>query len=400
MEDTSSYLSFSIDGEVIKQFYNNTDLITTERIPVIQGMRYLSWKYTHIGIKNMLDSAYMSNITIVGSNEGGAPSCVECEEGTVSKAGVAYCTKCGPGTSSDSGHVLCEKCTGNTVNSKSAGKCVECPDHTRPNEDRTACVGSDELYFDETSFYIRNISKISEGQGMCSSESMQKFCYKNFIGPVVHQNNSFYLSVLNPGDFYYPEVSSEDSSSLGYIYSVSRVSDLTDKCNSLSKLINLGNAISHIEPTTTGFRVAYTQGDACNDSSYSSEINFRCDKTQYYGWPMLKSISGCHHVFEWNTKFGCHICTLNELERVESNCYGGYKTAMLKESKDCILMQDSLQWRIPCSVVEEVMNSTEFIVSMIAIACFVVLAGVIAFVYWRTKRKYHRLLEYRASPRD
>lgn len=399
MESSGSYLTFSIDGVVKQVFNTTTSFQTTEQIIVEPGLRHLSWKYYHHGRKNRQDKAFLTNVTISGSDEGGAPDCLDCNDGFVSKAGSRYCTMCGLGKTSDKLHSQCIKCPDNTINNKLAGKCVECPEMTYPNTDKTACIGEDNLYFQETTYFIQNISKIQDGHGMCSSESMQKYCFGNFFGPVLHTNDSFYLSVLNPGKFYYPDASYEGSFDLGYIYQLQPISDISDKCNNLNRLLNLGTQVQHIEPTSTGFRIAYSEGDSCMNSSYSSEINFRCDKSEYYGWPVLRSISDCHYIFEWNTRFGCHVCNLEDLERVESNCYEGFKKAMLKESEECIMLQDSIQWNISCSVVEVVVESTAFKASMGALGCVLVLLGVIGIVFLRMKRKYNKLLEYRASPR-
>jgi hypothetical protein len=344
--------------------------------------------------------------------------CLECPSGYISSDGSETCLPCPAGHSSNDKHDACIECPGIQYSETSGTTCKECPQHTRLNANSTSCVGLRFVAFDESTYYISNLTGIYENgtqtiPDICSRSSYQLYCYNTFYGPIEGSGKIFYLSLLNPSLLTMSQYPSLDNLSYGYGYAILKKGDLqyspmninstTSLCsNSDNVLVNIGTSVASLQDNNDGMTILYKNGsvsDPKTGAKFSSSIQLVCDKEQEVGWPVLTSYNSSHFSFIWKNRYGCPICQPEDMLTVEGWCSEGFRWVSMFEGKNCIFVGDRnyLSWKEPCDVTEEIIGTWPFILGFVAFMLVCGLTVLITVCFCKTRRKYRRLIEARMS---
>ncbi|CAG9334879.1 unnamed protein product [Blepharisma stoltei] len=422
MKNVISYetrLLFFIDGILKGSYHQNSEGFYNYSFPLTKGIKSLKWDYRHysVGISDPKDECKIYSIEITGSKEGGAPTCVQCPAGHISVANSDECTPCPAGTTSDDSHISCVECPKGTFSDLPGQSCTACPEYSIVNQNHTACIISDYLILKNGTYYISPLTGI---QGMnegnqshyCNDESMKLYCHDTFYGPVMANEDYFYLSVVNPSNFSLPTYSNYDFMRKGYAFGIINKSQIPYIENDPTQpsaecvkdysmaVVNVGSRLTSIQETPTGFVISYGAGSKCKaglNKRFISQINFICDKTESEGWPVFQGQIDCVYAFRWKTIRACKICTSAMMIEKRSYCDNGKRTVQLYESPDCVVANGTSykSWEEKCSVNEDLIQTWQVIVGLIFLGVLVIVSIVLCLCFCKFKRKYTKLIEYR-----
>ena len=419
--DAYVFFSFANEGKTNKlNFYLDGNILTTyvgkkaanETVFLSQGSHTLKWVCKH---SQTLEEEFcsISSIIIYGTSEGGASTCKSCSDGYVSNGTSDHCSSCSPGFTSNEHHTLCVACTGSTYSSV-PGPCKTCPVSTIVNSNNTNCVSSEILTVNSSTFIVGNLTgikgKISE---YCNEDRFKMYCYNSLYGPTEGNDNYFYLSVLNPSVVFMPSFFQKQEFT-AYAFGIINKDQLTlkeqyilepsDSCSAdISKIIvNLGSEVESLHKTANGFNLTYSNGDYCNDnSSFSTHIQFVCDKEEKEGWPIYSGFLNCQFLFFWPTIHACEVCRDENTYFSNSTCKHGQRTIHRFEGETCIFENGIgfKTWEEPCNQ-HHVLKTTPFIIAIVLAFVMLVLVIVTILCAWKTRGKLRRLVQYRTDGRN
>lgn len=391
--DAGGFLDVYVDREFVETWNGTKE--SPAYIQLGKGTHYVQWVYWNILAKK--EEVRIKSIKIHGADEGAASRCIECPDGSVSDDGQAVCKPCPPGTSSNSDKSKCTECPLNTYSNSAGSRCMRCPTGTRSIENRTNCIGIDYAYFNNSSYFLGNITGagLKEGYylgGICNMPSAKLYCHQTFYGPLPGATKDFYVSVLNPAELSLPYGEFIDTNSSSFAFSVYETKDI-DNCVVNKRIFSLGRVVSSVKLLKNGISIHYSQGDQCLEtSSYSSSIDLICDKSTGIGWPSFDSQEACTYKFKWISKYGCPICLYHQMKTVKSQCVDGVRTIKKVETHSCILpFDEKIEWTESCSVVDEVLYELPMIIGFSLLGLLLIMVVISLAIYWKYKKGYDRL---------
>lgn len=418
-QSADTRLLFSIDGVVYGSYKDPVVMQITDKFPLAKGARVLRWIYRHFpaGVTDTEDLAKIHNIVITGSNEGGAPSCITCPDGSVSPARSGQCIDCPAGSSSNVDKSQCVVCKDNDYSDRAGSICMPCPDQTYSNADHSYCLISNDLIFNKGKIHVQELSGISQGKegyvaGICELERLEFYCHETFYGPVTGNNNYFYISVGNPGSLVFPTYSRLDKHNKGYVYGVMNKKDLQIRESELEipdntcqdefsrMVVNLGSRMHSVNATDLGFKIKYTDGALCKLSgeiAYSTEVEFICDKYEGEGWPIYQGQIDCDLKFLWRTKYACRMCNPFNMIEIKGICDDGEREVHLSETADCRMVDSNTtySWTEECNATAEVIETWPMILGLSILLVMLALSLVLFGCFCKVRNQYQQLIEYR-----
>ena len=419
IQASDTRLLFSIDGVVYGSYRDSVQQVTTDKYPLAKGDRVIRWIYRHFtqGVTSPTDLAKIHSIVITGSDEGGAPSCITCPDGYVSSAKSGKCSPCPEGSSSNLDRSQCVVCKDNEYSDREGSLCMPCPAQTYSSKDHTYCLISDNLLLHSGRINVQELSGITPGEGgygkgICELERLEFYCHETFYGPVMGNNNYFYISVGNPGALVFPTYSRLDKHNKGYVYGVINKQDLQVRESELEipddtcqdefnrMVVNLGSRISYVNATDLGFKIKYTDGALCKltgDTAYSTEVDFICDKFEGEGWPVYQGQVDCSFKFQWRTKYACRVCDPFNMIEIKGICYGGEREVHLSETSMCRVVDTNATytWSEECNGTVEVIETWPMIVGLSILVVMMIVSLVLFGFFCKVRNQYQRLIEYR-----
>ena len=128
---------------------------------------------------------------------------------------------------------------------------------------------------------MKNLTGIEVGvpgysSGICNKENRALYCKDTFYGPVSDNMHSFFLSVMNPGEFEIPKFQHVDELSFGYAFGVFNLgavnsappgpSSSGNKCirDEKTYIANLGTRLREVSSVDNGFAIVYDEGSLCH----------------------------------------------------------------------------------------------------------------------------------------
>lgn len=405
MPNTDGIFNFYLNG-IIKFSVEEAGRYETI-VELSTGINQLEWVF----VGRSHGEARLYEISITGSNEGGASSCTQCSKGSISLSDHSRCVECTPGYTSNFTNSECIKCEDNTYNYFFGSECLKCPENTYSNQDRTACLGSDYMILTNNTYYLRNLTGNSGVEqayngGLCSRDNLKMYCHQTFYGPIPANSSQYYISILNPSIITLPDFQYLYESSLGYAFALETLDDpkLKNKTNNIcfkenTAIVNAGRKVLSPIEHQNGFSLVYTDGDVCNDSGdrYRTMINFECNKREGGGWPILKFTNKCSTEFIWKSRWGCRVCREEELVVVKTICMNGKRSIEKMEGKDCILPSDFQieSSHEDCSVSGEILYTVPVIIGLAALILVLMITVLISYFCCKFKNRYQQLVESR-----
>jgi hypothetical protein len=412
----STVLSVEVNSVVVKSFQGLMG--NTTKVPLSKGENRIIWSCVHNSSADEVCSIH--KITFVGTEEGGAASCIQCPAGYFSFEKQSICTACPAGQTSKESNEGCTSCLWNTF-SEQAGRCETCAPSTVPSSDHSHCLLPSNLSLNNQTFFIGKLSgSENETSEYCKEPRLELDCHKSFFGPVQQNNSFFYLSVGNPS---YPDLPSYPLyfNEKSYAFALLELENFPEidlpalKPSSKSTcfkdyskvLVNLGSRISNVEETENGFNLTYSNGTACKEGkSFKVNIEFLCRKEELEGWPVFRKAGECEIWFFWPTVHACRECREGDIQRKEGQCDRDRREVHLV-AKDYCLFSGFVSYKSQ----EEKCKSTPyysktmFLVSAIIAGVMVLLILAMIGLTIRTRFGYDRakLLETskeEMSPRD
>lgn len=375
---------------------NLNKLATKTSILLKQGKNELEFVYN---VKEYKTEIVIYNFIIEGSDEGGALKCYECEDGHFSSQGQGFCQSCPAGQTSNSTKTGCEKCPFNFYSAESGQICQMCPVGTSSSYDKTNCYGNDFLRLNGQSYFIANITGVSN-KGICRMPTTKFYCLKSFYGPLPGPKSDFYVSILNPDKLDLPNSEYLVSNSTGFAFLVinkndssSFSADVSENCIRKKQVINLGALAKPTITIANGFSISYINGDPCGENqTYSTSISILCDLSTGIGWPSFTSSDECSFNFVWNSKYGCPICKYEDMKTTRSECVNGIRAYKKVTGKNCILpFDEDIEWSESCSEYEDVIFSWQIMLGF-SLVGILIIVGIISFlIYLKYKNGYDRL---------
>ncbi|CAG9331442.1 unnamed protein product [Blepharisma stoltei] len=406
----------SLDMQGLFNFYINGILKSSNQVSgrykesydLLPGGNELEWRY-----RTSKDGGEIRiyDMTIEGSDEGASVECSKCPDGFISVSSHTSCIACPAGFSSNSDNSECMKCDRDYYSYSSGQACQKCPANSYSNTNNTACLGNDYLILPTKSFYLRNLTGISNIEqtytdGLCSRDSLKLYCYQTFYGPIPGNQSELYISVLNPSVLSLPDYEYYYQTSLGYAFTLVTLDSPQTKNNSVNTcykentaIFNAGRNIENITETAYGFDVQYSQGDICNENGdrFSVFIEFVCNKREGGGWPMLVSRGECSWNFRWKSRWGCKICSEEEMIVVKTMCMNGKRMIEKMEGKNCIIPSD---YQVEtsgedCSLSKEILYTLPVLIGLGTIILLLMAIGLLTYYCYRFKSRYQRLIDAR-----
>lgn len=320
--------------------------------------------------------------------QSGQSLCTPCPFGHSADESRTQCLPCKDGFYTPIAGSDCLKCPLNSFATSDKSSCI-------PDEHVVAISAVDERPFlYHSNFFSSILSERSSTSPnnmhyqLCATQGA--FCQHGFFGPdmeSVEVNKTwylqnFYFSPQYPSDFKkmydlkferdeQEERTFKGNSYLVALFDTQMVSQLEsqmvrdsadssgDTCSLGIKARNqkvvksLGSQISSINARHNGYIIQYHAGDKCfyknNLVEFSSEIRFVCDHFEDEGWPMLLSkdmlrdrnetgaftLSPCHLVFEWRSKYACRQCLNSEVTQIQGSCIWNKRVVTQLPSNDC-----------------------------------------------------------------
>ena len=379
-----------VDGVLVKKLENTVK--STETFVLAQGMHAVDFVYMRSSVSD--EEVRIYEISVSGSNLGAADFCVNCPEGfvTLYEKGLAVsCRACPAGFESDEAHGECLRCQAGFFNDQTGDSCKPCPKGSYSDQDNIACIGNNILSFHDKEIYLKallNTSTSDQQDTVCGHLSSQVYCYSNFYGPISSKEEFFYISVANPAVFSLDsskvlEINTTVSlpETFGYAFMVKNHQS-SEPCIKSKQVINTGRRLASILSTHSGFTMEYTGGDKCESSTYTTKINFICDKLSIAGWPSVR-FSNCSILVEWKTKYACEICSENSLHISQSRCVDNSYTVIKSEGSSCIYPSSfNLKTEHSC----ESGNSDTVLQVVYIVICFLVVVLLVGFfLCWRER---------------
>ena len=338
--------SIYINGEEVESFKSHRHDFHIDYFkfyPLAKGSNGIEFIYkkeesnnTQIENANIF-SVIITEIKIQGSDQGAGKKCFECPEDSykVNNQGQLSCVKCKKGTLPDQDK--CVPCPSSSTNSN----CLQCPEFT--NVDNSECILYGVIHIKNVFLKYDIFDLSSSVQHECKDHN--EICYNTFIGPIRDNiyKDMFFISfnksdLIKISDFNYKQ-SPLGFNSKGHIFALfSSGSDEDYGPTKKNKILsNIGASISDVKvfyipnkefdklvsPSTesknifdkNGVMIKYSNGDYCNDKKrYQSYLFVKCQNSDENYAPKLvkKSKDGCVFYFEWLSKAGCPVCTIQE----------------------------------------------------------------------------------------
>lgn len=394
-----NYLSGTIDIYIDGSWLDsiNSQGLQTYSINLTTGDHNIQWAYWSNTTSS--EELRIYSIKIQGSFEGSARRCLTCPPGTYSKEGSSICNQCPIGYTSNTENTDCVECKENYYSPNKASKCYKCPPGTESNINKTNCKAIDFAYLNDESYYLANITGIrgKEGEytyGICNMLSSKLYCHQTFYGPLPGENKDFYVSVLNPTLLSLPSASYYFEPKTAFAYAVMDKKALSyfkeqtsDVCHNEKAIVSLGSIISGVNYLYNGaLKIDYSQGDVCDkyQNKYNSTLILKCDKASGIGWPSFSKSDHCSYEFLWKSKYGCPVCTYDQMTTIKSSCENGKRILKKIEGPECIIpFNENLEWHEPCSA--SLYKTWPMIIAMCLTGILIIASIVSSIIY----RKYH-----------
>ncbi|OMJ95120.1 hypothetical protein SteCoe_1663 [Stentor coeruleus] len=391
----SGIIDIYIDGSLLDSLNNQG--LQAYSLNLTTGDHIIEWVYW----SNITSSEELRiySIKIQGSYEGGSKRCLICPDGTYSKEGSSICSQCSEGYTSNKESTDCVLCKENYYSPNKGSKCYKCPPGTDSNNNKTNCKAIDYAYLNDEAYYLANISGVGgkEGvytYGICNMLSSKLYCHQTFYGPLPGENKDFYISVLNPALLSLPSTSYYFDPKTAFAYVVMDKKSLSyfkeqtsDICHNDKAIVSLGTIISGVNYLYNGaLKIDYSQGDICDKhkNKYNSTLILKCDKASGIGWPSFNKSNYCSYEFLWKSKYGCPICTYDQMATIKSSCENGKRMFKKIEGPGCIIpIEDDIEWYESCS---ESIYKTWPMILAILITGILIIASIISSIIYR---KYH-----------
>ncbi|CDW90016.1 UNKNOWN [Stylonychia lemnae] len=217
-----------------------------------------------------------------------------------------------------------------------------------------------------------------DSQSVCSYYIVDNYCENQIMGPILHHEQNLLTQQQTSEMFFFADHKKfelrtyeyhelKESNQIGYIFGLFPFQEssteviqneilqnndkLSEKCLSAISFMrikqNLGSKISQVfNITKNGYTVRYDQGDKCKHDAkqnYSSEIRYICNvNSDDMGWPVYSSKQGdCHYIFEWQSKYACTQCLINQVMTVRSPCENGVRNVAHYPLENCIIQSQA-----------------------------------------------------------
>lgn len=357
---------------------------TTEKISLPVGESILELVY--IKVEDAIEEVRIKQISIVGSEIGGASECTQCPVGYINTGNSTICLPCPVGYSSNPNNTLCIECLDGSTSPFPGNECFDCPSGSTNNINHSLCVATSYINFTRSSYFLyalANMSLVSEQENVCSSLSSQLYCYDTFYGPIDSKEGEYYLSIINPSLLELPGIPYLGSPSVGYSFAVFKTkssigTDDKDVCNKEERIVNLGKEYANVQESLVGYTIDYANGDLCGDGNrYSSRVHIICDKSEEYGWPAVNYTNNCSVSFIWKSKYGCKLCSDSEMKKVTGECKNGQQEVSVIEGENCISVKQYEKTTQAC--LDEEFKSELFIIYFIIGFCGLLTIPLIIF---------------------
>ena len=344
LEGNNTRFIVEVNGEVLNENKGSGDHLSLVQLG--KGKNQIVWSCVHGDEK--MEECRIRTIEVYGSDEGGAATCLKCPAGYISSTSQSKCDPCPAGQTSAPSNNACVSCDSLSYSSN-AGPCLRCFPPSLPNSDHTSCQLPESFSISNATFFTGKLSGNESFQSeYCQEARLELDCLHSFFGPVKSNASYFYLSVGNPS---YPNLPSFPSTLelKSYAFGIVDVSSLPllnfpkskpqGKCqeNYSKVLVSLGNEISDISLTKSGFNLTYSNGSECTDEErFSVSIEFLCKKEELEGWPVFVRQEQCRLWFVWPTIHACRACRDGEVQRRAGQCKDDKRIVHYMSGRGCV----------------------------------------------------------------
>jgi len=299
-------------------FYHNEEdhVMTTPAFELSPGEFEFKWVFHQPLLTNRQKRVFVSDVKIVGSEEGAPVDVGKCAPGYYSVEGSKDgCQPCEPGKASGKAAANCFECAEDEYsNTFGSASCTACPPPLVPNADHTDCDLNGCAFTTEggTTFNVSSLDRLvvlrQDGQEIqmriCNRLEQESLCFDEHKVAIEKTNVCMVDLNLNVGR-------------------------------------DIGSVLSVLDYDWEGLpqlKLMYTAGACAHglDKLEQTEVSFKCDPSQIdYVDPKIKSLGPCHYSLEWKHIAGCRVCDELDYEVNFEKCVDGKQAIVGVRMNDC-----------------------------------------------------------------